>query len=51
MDAKTRDLFGLVALSGFGAGLAWSWSHPILGSIFFTLGVVAILSTGQKRWG
>jgi hypothetical protein len=43
MDAKTRDLALLAALSLFCASFAWSWGHVILGSVFFPLGAVAVL--------
>jgi hypothetical protein len=51
MDAKSRDLALLAALSLFCAGFAWSWGHVILGSVFFVLGVVAVLGIAEKRWG
>jgi hypothetical protein len=50
MDAKTRDLALLAALSLFCAGVAWSWGHFILGSVFFVLGVVAVLGIGERYW-
>jgi hypothetical protein len=49
MDAKTRDLALLAALSLFCAG-SWSWGYVILGSVFFALGVVAALGIAQKHW-
>ena len=50
MDAKTRDLALLAALSLFCTGFAWSWGHLILGLVFFALGVVAALGIAQKHW-
>jgi hypothetical protein len=50
MDAKTRDLALLAALSLFCAGFAWTWGHVILGSIFFALGVVAVLGLAKNHW-
>ena len=43
MDAKTRDLALLTALSLFCAGFAWILDHLVLGSVFFALGLVAAL--------
>ena len=43
MDAKTRDLALLTALSLSCAGVAWILDHLILGSVFFELGVAAAL--------
>ena len=34
MDAKTRDLALLAALSLFCTGVAWIWGHVISGSVF-----------------
>jgi hypothetical protein len=51
MDAKTRDLALLAALSLFCAGFAWSWGHVILGSVFFALGAVALLGIAERHWG
>ena len=48
MDAKTRDLALLAALSLFCAGFAWSWGYVILGSVFFALGVLGI---AERHWG
>jgi len=50
METKTRDLVLLTALSLFCAGIAWSWSYVILGSVFFAFGVVAALGIAQKHW-
>jgi hypothetical protein len=41
MDAKTRNLALLAALSLFCAGVAWILGHLVLGSVLFALGVVA----------
>jgi len=49
MDAKTRDLALLAALSLFCAGVAWILDYLILGSVFFALGVVAALGIAQKH--
>jgi hypothetical protein len=49
MDAKTRDLALLATLSLFCTGFAWSWGHVILGSVFFALGVVAVLGIAQRQ--
>jgi hypothetical protein len=43
MDAKTRDLALLAALSLFCAAFAWTRGHLVLGSVFFALGTVAVL--------
>jgi hypothetical protein len=50
MDAKTRNLFLLAALSLFCTGFAWSWGYVILGSAFFALGGVAALGIAQEYW-
>jgi hypothetical protein len=42
MDAKTRNLALLAALSLFCAGVAWILDYFILGSVFFALGVAAL---------
>ena len=42
MDAKTRDLALLTALSFICTGVAWSLDYLILGSVFFALGLVAL---------
>jgi hypothetical protein len=38
MDAKTRDLALLAALSFICTGVAWIWGYVILGSVLFALG-------------
>jgi len=48
MDAKTRDLALLAALSLFCTGVAWIWGYVILGSVFFALGGVAALGLGRR---
>jgi hypothetical protein len=45
MDAKTRDLALLTALSFFCAGVAWILDYLILGSVFFALGLAAVALT------
>src|SRR5262249_41057672 len=50
MNAKTRDLALLTALSLFCAGVAWILDHLVLGSVFFALGVAAALGIAQKYW-
>jgi hypothetical protein len=51
MDAKTRDLVLLAALSLFCAIFAWAGERDVVGSVFFALGAVAILGPGygQRR--
>ena len=50
MDAKTRNLALLTALSLFCAGFAWSWDYIILGSVFFVLGGVAAIGLAESHW-
>jgi hypothetical protein len=50
MDAKTRDLALLAAASFFCAGAAWIADHVVFGSVFFVLGVVAILDIAWEQW-
>ena len=45
MDAKTRKLALLTALSLFCAGVAWILDHLILGSVFFALALAAVTLT------
>ena len=45
MDAKTRDLVLLAALSFICTGVAWIWGYVILGSVFFVLGLAAVALT------
>ena len=49
MDAETRDLALVATLSLFCAGFAWSWGYVILGSVFFALGVVAIVGAAYRQ--
>ena len=51
MDAKTRDLALLAALSLFCAGVALISDHVILGWVFFALGAAAALGIAERRWG
>jgi len=48
MDADTRDLALLTALSLLCAVVAWILGYVILGSVFFALGVAAALGIAQK---
>jgi hypothetical protein len=50
MDAKTRNLVGLAALSLFCAGFLWSSGHILLGLISFAFGAVAALGMAQRHW-
>jgi hypothetical protein len=50
MDAKTRDLFLLAALALICAFFAWSGGHIVWGSVFFALGLVALLVAAQRHW-
>ena len=50
MDAETRDVALLTALSLFCAGFVWILGYVILGLLFFALGVVAALGIVQKHW-
>ena len=47
MDAKTRDLALLTALSFFCAGFAWAADLAVFGSVFSALGTVAILGAAH----
>ena len=51
MDAKTRDLALLAFLSVFCAVSAWAGDRDVFGSVFFALGVVAMIGAGygQRR--
>jgi hypothetical protein len=42
MDAKAQELSLIAALSLFCAGFAWILDQPVLGSVLFALGVVAV---------
>jgi hypothetical protein len=50
MDAKTRDLLLLGAVSLFLAGFIWIWGHLGLGLVFFALGAVAVIGIVQRHW-
>jgi hypothetical protein len=50
MDAKERDLALFAALSLFCAGFAWIVDHPVFSSVFFVLGVVAIVGVFESQW-
>jgi hypothetical protein len=50
MNAKTRDLALLAALSLFCAGVAWISDHLVLGSVFFALGAAAALGLAENHW-
>jgi hypothetical protein len=50
MDAETRDLALFAALSLFCAGLAWTVDHPLFSSLFFVLGLVAIVGVIETHW-
>jgi hypothetical protein len=49
MAAKSRDLALLAALSLFCAIFAWAGDRDIFGSVFFALGVVAILGAAYRQ--
>jgi hypothetical protein len=49
MDAKMRDLTLLAALSLFCATFAWAEDRDVFGSVFFALGVVAVLGAAFKQ--
>jgi hypothetical protein len=49
MDAKTRDLALLTALSLPCAGVAWILDHLVLGLVFFALGVAAALEIAWEQ--
>jgi hypothetical protein len=51
MDAKTRLLALLAALSLFCGGVAWISDYFVLGWIFLALGGVAALEIAWDRWG
>jgi hypothetical protein len=50
MDAKTRDLALLAALSLLCAGFAWISGYLVLGSVFFVLGGFAALEIAWDYW-
>ena len=49
MDAKTRNLALLAALSLFCAIFAWAGDRDIFGSVFFALGVVAVVGAAYTQ--
>jgi hypothetical protein len=50
MDAKTRNLALLAAVSLFCAGFAWIMDHAVFGLVFFALGIVAIFGAAERHW-
>jgi hypothetical protein len=50
MDAKTRNLALLAALSLFCAGFAWILDYVVLGAVLFVLGVAAGLGAAYRHW-
>jgi hypothetical protein len=50
MDAKSRDLALLAALSFICTGVAWIWGYVILGSVLFALGGVAAIGLAENHW-
>jgi hypothetical protein len=49
MDAKTRDLALLALVSLFCAIFAWAGDRDVFGSVFFALGVVAMVGAAYGR--
>jgi len=51
MDAKTRELALLAALSVLCAMFTWAGDRDVVGSLFFALGAVAVVGAayGQRR--
>jgi hypothetical protein len=49
MDAKTRDLGLLAALSLFLASFARAGERDLFGSVFFVLGAAAILGAAYRQ--
>jgi hypothetical protein len=49
MDAKAVDLALLAAIAVLCAMLAWAGNRDVVGSLFFALGAVAILSAGYAQ--
>ena len=50
MDAKTRDLVLLAALSLFCTGAAWALDDIFFGSVFAAFGAVAALRVALEQW-
>jgi hypothetical protein len=50
MDAKTRDLVLLAAVSFFCTGAAWISDYLVLSLVFFALGAVAALGIAWEQW-
>jgi hypothetical protein len=50
MDAKTRDLTLLGALSLFLTVFAWSRGHLVLGAVFLALAAVTALGLAWEHW-
>jgi len=49
MDAKSRDLALLALVSLFCAIFAWAGHRDVFGSVFFALGVVAMVGAAYGR--
>jgi hypothetical protein len=49
MDAKTRDLALLAAVSLFCTGAAWTADYLVLGLLFLALGMVAAFGIGWEQ--
>ena len=49
MDAKTLDLALLAFLSLFCAVSAWARDRDVFGSVFFSLGAVAMLGAAYRQ--
>jgi hypothetical protein len=50
MDAKTRNLALLAAVSFFCTGAALIVDHVVFGMVFFVLGAVAMFGAAQRHW-
>jgi len=50
MNAKTRDLVLLAALSLFCAIIALAWDREVWGSAFLSLGVVAFFGLAREHY-
>jgi hypothetical protein len=51
MDAKTRVLSLLAALSLSCAGVAWAWDHGLFATLFLVLNLVALFGAAEGHWG